>query len=274
MDFKWLFTWMTNWINDNIPEKMQPAILTSATTLIGAFIGACVAQYFSHRLGLKREKKSNQRIFYNELFAPILLKMYTYCDYVTEFNKRILKDDHPIDENQLLCEINDHIGKNLKYASPKIINAYNKLKQFEYVDDMLGKGEDIAQYHLFEEILNELIKIAPYDRKSKKEISKYRTMYFLLKVLTYLHGKKSAAQFLECRFIFKKNKLYSKLTYKYLSFFFEIRYMPFVHFFYSVDIYYNHLDTLVKKKDRPFAKPFFKVRRDLEEMEYSKIMNP
>ncbi|AUS10700.1 hypothetical protein QPZ67_00385 [Bacillus stercoris] len=45
------------WITD-IPKEMRPAVLTATTTLVGAFIGACVAQFFSHRLVLRREKRT------------------------------------------------------------------------------------------------------------------------------------------------------------------------------------------------------------------------
>ncbi|MDL9994663.1 hypothetical protein [Bacillus stercoris] len=243
------------WITD-IPKEMRPAVLTATTTLVGAFIGACVAQFFSHRLVLRREKKNNQRLYYNELYAPILLKMYKYCDFITEFNKSILKDD-PIDEQLLLNEINDHIGEKLKYASPKIINAYNELKRFDYVDDLSGISLDCAQFNLYEEILNELIKIAPYDRKSKKEISKYRTMYFLLKFITRLYGLENAKLFLEYRFYFKKNKLYSKLTYRYLSFLDNIRSVPFLYSIFVKKDYSIYLDALVVKSERPFTASLF-----------------
>ncbi|MEK3801783.1 MULTISPECIES: hypothetical protein [Bacillus] len=252
---KWIVNWISNWINVNIPKQMQPAILTSAATLIGAFIGACVAQYFSHRLVLKRERKSNQRVFYNELYAPILLEMYTYCDYITEFNRGILKDKHPIDEEKLLDEINKHIGKNLKYASPKIINAYNKLKQYEYIDDLSGMSVYLSQFNLFEEILNELIKIAPFDRKSKREIKKYRTMYFLLRIITNMSGTKTAIRFLREKYIFKKNILYRKHIYLYLRLFFKFKWSKFGEAILNKYGHRYFLDILVQKEYRPLYRP-------------------
>ncbi|WP_409018009.1 hypothetical protein ACJJTF_16220 [Bacillus velezensis] len=267
MDLSWIGNWIANWIKTNIPVQMQPAFLTSATTLIGAFIGACVAQYFSHRLVLKRERKSNQRVFYNELYAPILPEMYTYCDYITEFNRGIMKDKHPIDEKKLLNEINEHIIKNLKYASPKIINAYNKLKQFEYIDDLSGISVDRAQFILFEEILNELIKIAPFDRKSKREIKKYRTMYFLLRIITNMYGKEPAIQFLREKHNFKKNILYRKHIYLYLLFFFKFKWSKFVEAILNKYGHRYFLDILVRKEYRPLADSIFKEDVKKEKLE-------
>ncbi|KXJ36543.1 hypothetical protein AX282_21335 [Bacillus spizizenii] len=263
----WIANWISNWINVNIPKQMQPAILTSAATLIGAFIGACVAQYFSHRLVLKRERKSNQRVFYNELYAPILPEIYTYCDYITEFNRGILKDEHPIDEKKLLGEINEHIVKNIKYASPKIINAYNKFKQFEYIDDLSGMSVDLAQFTLFEEILNELIKIAPFDRKSKREIKKYRTMYFLLRIITNMSGTETAIRFLREKYNFKKNILYRKHIYLYLRFFFKFRWNKFVEPFFDKYGHRYFLDVLVQKEYRPLADSIFKEDVEKEKLE-------
>ncbi|MGG1348452.1 hypothetical protein ABE197_17510 [Bacillus subtilis] len=212
-----------SWIIPDIPEKLRPAVLTATTTLIGAFIGACVAQFFSHRLTLKRERKHNQRVIYNELYAPILTEIYLYYDYVTAFRKDLFTKEVNVDK--MMNEICDHIGKNLKYASPRIINAYNTLARFDYMEDLSGVGRERSKYELIVEVLNELIKIAPYDKKNIKEISKYRTCYYLLQIfgfIFYEYGK--AELFLSYDFNFKRKKLYNDRTYKRLKLYYDIKY--------------------------------------------------
>ncbi|KAF6601693.1 hypothetical protein G9F49_20215, partial [Bacillus sp. EKM417B] len=70
-------------------------------------------------------------------------------------------------ENQL-DKINDHIGNNLKFASPKIIRAYNAVLRYEAMEDIAGIGKDQEQLALIEELLNELLRISPFDNESKK----------------------------------------------------------------------------------------------------------
>ncbi|ABS75022.1 hypothetical protein F0M21_13680 [Bacillus velezensis] len=238
-----------------IPENLRPATLTATTTLLGGFVGACVAQFFSHRLTLKRERKNSERVVYNELFAPILLEIYMYYDYQTAFRKDHFKGEviQIWEKENQLDKINDHIGNNLKFASPKIIRAYNAVLRYEAMEDIAGIGKDQEQLALIEELLNELLRISPFDNESKKELSKYRTYYFLFRMLTsYFHSIEDAKTILTNDFYFQNSKLSSNRIYNRLLSNTNLRYKK--RYVQTLFRYKNEEDYFIKvlaqKKDR------------------------
>ncbi|MGF7033475.1 hypothetical protein J2T17_004423 [Paenibacillus mucilaginosus] len=172
-------------INEVINTPSSPTItaatLTSSATLIGAFVGAGLAQYFSHRLTIKRENVKSLRESYQKLFAPIITDVYEYYNITTFFRKGDLK--FGTSNEGYLDRIFSHIGKNLMYATPELIAAYNEYKFTNFVDDNSGFGHDIIKLNLIRTFINELLFIADssdiFTENTKRELVKYSICYYL-----------------------------------------------------------------------------------------------
>ncbi|GIN91895.1 hypothetical protein J22TS1_29460 [Siminovitchia terrae] len=191
-----------------IPENLKPVVFT----VIGAFFGACFAQFFSHRLTLKREKEKDFRINYQKLFAPILLKLYFYLDVATAFRKGhdITEDAN---EEAILKGIIDHVGQNLMYASPRIITAYHDVKKYDVYEDFKGKAVEEASLKLIEDLLFELTKHKGFDKNTEKTIRTYRTLYLIWRILSIRHSYNTAVEIMQWKHYFDYRKLGKKRIY-------------------------------------------------------------
>ncbi|PEC81955.1 hypothetical protein [Bacillus cereus] len=204
----------------NIPDTLLPSVLTASATLTGAFIGACVAQFFSHRLTLSREKSNTLRTNYQKLYAPILLKTFVYYDVTTQFKK---DPDCSINPNVLLQEIHTHIGENLMYAPPRIISTYHEIKKFEYNYDGSGFHKDKYQLQLLEELLDEVSKINIFDKAYKGNINKYKLSYYLYQLLLEEYqNMEISQQILKHDFYFDATKLTKNKNYKLIKYYYNL----------------------------------------------------
>lgn len=143
----------------NIPDTYRPAVITATATLIGAFLGAIVAQYFSHRMTLRRDNQKYYKEVYQKLYAPILFDVYAYIDIASHFRRG--HDIHPeVKEEDIYKKILMHIEKNLMYATPRLISKFHQVKRYEYEDDMSGFHYRIHEIELLESFLEELRSVA------------------------------------------------------------------------------------------------------------------
>ncbi|MEW4210693.1 hypothetical protein Q0O85_19330 [Priestia megaterium] len=196
-----------------IPKNLKPVVFTASATLIGAFFGACFAQFFSHLLTLRREKEKEFRTNYQKLFAPILLKLYFYLDVATEHSKgHDLKDDAK--EEKILKEITEHVGKNLMYASPKIINAYHDVKKYDIYEDFKGDAVEEASLKLIEDLLSELTKHKGFDNNTEKTIRTYRTLYLIWRIMSNHYTFHTAIELMKWKYYFNYRKLGKKSVYR------------------------------------------------------------
>lgn len=201
---------LINWFNA-LPTATKPVFLTSSATLIGAFIGACIAQYFSHLLSLKRENIKYLREAYEELYAPILLDVYAYIDITTSFERnREIKSD--INEQDIKQKIINHIGNKLIYSSPSLIWAYNTVKKAEYKVDYSDYNDKLNELNLILTFLNELRILAEntaiFDKKSYRNLINTIFLYKLWVIFTELYNDFDySTSILCCKHFFNYNKL-------------------------------------------------------------------
>jgi len=204
-----------------LPENFKPAIFTSVATLSGAFLGASIAQYVSHRLALKRENKKYYIDAYQKFYSPIIFDIYSYIDKKTAFGRSNLKVN--FDENVVKDKILGHIGNNIMYATPDIIKAYNKVRIYSFRDDFSGFIYYVDVFMLFETFLNGfrnlLDKTKIYDKEAYSIVVKYSLLYNLWYIyIHYFHGFPAATNLLTYKYYFsnesytleKYNKIHAK----------------------------------------------------------------
>lgn len=122
-----------------------------AITVIGAFASAGTAQYFSHRLTLKREDEKYQKERYQNFYAPLVYKIKNYVKAEANKFEELLIDEGNIpkledsiaasggpifsiipDSNSIFLDIVSIIENNLKYADIQFIEMYERHKMQEF----------------------------------------------------------------------------------------------------------------------------------------------
>lgn len=122
---------------NSLPDSYKPALITSSTAILGAFIGAFVAQYLSHKLTLKRDRLKHLGEIYYKLFSPIIFEIYSYIDIRTHYRRG--HDINPdVNENLIFSQIFNHVESNLMYASPKLKKSFHEVKKSTYSYDGSG----------------------------------------------------------------------------------------------------------------------------------------
>ncbi|WP_191556436.1 hypothetical protein [Metabacillus idriensis] len=206
-----------------IPIEYIPVVITASATLIGAFFGAGIAQYFSHHLTKEREKTSSNRNNYQKLYSPILLKIFMFYRVSTHYRKGhdILPN---VNEEEILKEIVDHIGSNLMYATPRIISDYYNVERYKYEDDDSGFYKEKYTLKLIENFLNEICKFKIFSKENKKLIREYRLKYLIWRILTIENESMIFAnEVLGMDFYFNKNELQKERNYRKIKQFYFIR---------------------------------------------------
>ncbi|RKN75019.1 hypothetical protein [Paenibacillus ginsengarvi] len=194
---------------DSLPDSVRPAFITSFATLVGAFIGACVAQYFSHRLTIRREAIKNYRDTYFQLIAPIIIDVYAYFDMSTMFRKA-----HDLNEGFSEKEYKNkflkHISENLKFASPGLRQAYTKVFRAKYTFDGEGSLEYRSELILFYTFLEDFYsinkKIKILDKRDKIELEMHMIYFSIWHMLVKVLGVDGAIRVLEHKFMFDRIK--------------------------------------------------------------------
>ncbi|KPV56019.1 hypothetical protein QJ48_29795, partial [Paenibacillus sp. A3] len=230
---------------DQIPDNYRPAVLTSSATLIGAFFGAMTAQYISHLFTVRRDNQKTAKEIYQKLYAPILLDIYAYLDISSHF-RRGHDIKFGVREDDILVKIKEHVGTNLIYASPKLIDKYSTVWSFYYQDDLSGFSNKIQDLELIELLLLELRmlskKIKFFDKQTMKKIDQMLVLYRVWSILIrYYHGSYQASATLSYKFYYDRNKLNYK-TYKKI-----IRYFTNNTLKYRINLFINNLEEKIEK---------------------------
>jgi len=208
----------------SIPDAYRPAVITASATLLGAFFGAIVAQYFSHRMTIRREGQKYYKEIYQKLYAPILFDVYAYIDIYTHF-RRGHDINHDVNEDEIYKKILRHIESNLMYATPKIISNFHAVKQYDYQDDLSGFNYRITELELLEQFLLELRNIArksnSLDDKGLGQIDRNLIYLRVWAIFTDFFGdSNSAANALSYKFYYSRRKLTHR-TYRKIKAYFK-----------------------------------------------------
>ncbi|WP_242215630.1 hypothetical protein [Bacillus cereus group sp. BfR-BA-01383] len=130
-----------------------------AITVVGAFASAGTAQYFSHKLTLKREDEKYQKERYQNFYAPLVYKINNYVKAEANKFEELLIDEGTIlkledgitsdgstfstipDSDSIFIEIISIIENNLKYADIQFIEMYERHKMHEFQNkNIVGDG--------------------------------------------------------------------------------------------------------------------------------------
>ncbi|WP_134687527.1 hypothetical protein [Brevibacillus migulae] len=214
-------------------EKVQGMVIQGASTqnvlpsstsspwepaLIGAtigFVGAITAQIVSHFFTQRRETQKFNKEIYQNLFAPVLLDVYSYLDIVTHFRKHHdLK--YGVNESDFRDKIINHIGTNLKYASPNLILSYEAVLRNDYEEDFSGYLSSISDLDLMLQFLDDLYELNQrtklFDEAKTRKVNQYRVLYLIWVFLARYESlgvEKSAFQ-VAYKFYFSNERLTAK----------------------------------------------------------------
>lgn len=152
-------------------EIFQPAIITGSAALLGAVL----AQILSHWFTIRRENNKYYREVYQNLLSPILLDIYYYFEIATHFRKGHDTKDG-INEDILIQNVINHIQKNIKYANPKLISAFERYKGFGYFEDLSGLFQESSKLDLIIAILDQAIllsrKVDLFEKEQRNKLLK------------------------------------------------------------------------------------------------------
>lgn len=179
-----------------LPDTYKPALITSSTAILGAFIGAIVAQYLSHRLTLKRERIKHLSEIYYKLFSPIVFEIYSYIDIRTHFRRG--HDINPdVSEELIYSQIFDHMESNLMYASPKLKKAFHEVKKSKYSFDGSGFMTQLNELIFLLTILEDLYSLESdlkiYDEENINGLINNKIYLIIWALLLYISSEESQA---------------------------------------------------------------------------------
>ncbi|MFZ2539946.1 MAG: hypothetical protein WAX04_13785 [Oscillospiraceae bacterium] len=148
---------------------------------IMAFIGASIAQIVAHCLTMNRERKKWYRETYQKLFAPIISEVYNFIEIRTHFRKGH-DVEQCVDDNLIKMNIIKHIGGNIMYADPDLINSYQRHSYRKMVPGFRMSSE-IYDLELILSFLDNLYsvvkKLRIFDKETICILNKYRVLYLI-----------------------------------------------------------------------------------------------
>lgn len=159
----------------------QPVI-----TSVGALLASGVGGYLAHFFLIRRENTASKRKVYENLFSPILFKIFGYYEYSSLFRRDLIADE--IFEHWLE-DIFFHTRNNLNFATPGIVSICESIESLKFVEDLKGSLKDERLLRLVEELLNSALRLKLIDDKESKEVlEKYRALYFIWRIFTERYG--------------------------------------------------------------------------------------
>lgn len=198
----------------SLPLEYRPVLITSTTAILGAFIGAIVAQYLSHRLTLKRERSKQISEIYYKLFSPIVFEIYSYIDISTHF-RRGHDINLDVNEIEIYIKIFNHVESNLMYASPRLKKAFHTVKKTKYSFDGSGFMSRIDELLLLLTLLEELhfleksLKI--YDEENINDLLSNKSYLLIWALVLYIYSDDAEAlEVIKYKWVFDETKLNEK----------------------------------------------------------------
>ncbi|MEK4978154.1 hypothetical protein [Bacillus sp. FSL K6-6540] len=201
-------------IIDSLPDAYKPALITSSTAILGAFIGAIVAQYLSHKLTLKRERTKQLSEIYYKLYSPIIFEIYAFIDICTHF-RRGHDINSDVDEAAIYDKIFNHVEANLMFASPRIKKAFFDVKKSKYSFDGSGFMSKISELlfllNLLEDLHHLVIKTSIYDKENQNDLMANKIYLLTWALLLYICADEAEAlETIKYKWLFDKSLLTEK----------------------------------------------------------------
>lgn len=175
---------------------------TALTTGLFALSGAIIGQILNNRYTVKREENKEIKQVYQELHSATLNDLYAIVDITLNFRKiHDLKID--AHEDTYWDDLLAVVEKNLKYASPKVVSAYQDFMKYRYTLDFVGSEETRSKLNiaicLLDDIYDAVISVKIMDENQIKKINYYRTIYltwmYLLKNINDIHLVENAMRY-------------------------------------------------------------------------------
>ncbi|MGM7432618.1 hypothetical protein ABRZ22_25980 [Bacillus pacificus] len=108
----------------------------------GSFGAASTAQYFSHRLTLKREDEKYKKEKYQKFYSPLVFKIVKYIEAEGNKISGINELTNP-DSKSIFASIITTIEKNIQYANSDFIKIYEEARTSEMIDTIsLAEKDD------------------------------------------------------------------------------------------------------------------------------------
>lgn len=156
-------------------EAYIPAIITASVALLAA----TGAQFLSHYLNIKREKKKNENEIYQEFIYPFLPEVLLYYDTETNFRK-----GHDVEQEVNLQDLLIRISQKVSYGNLKLLSAFYQIKKTDHFFDGRGysKERNILRFMFW--YLNYAIEILKEKQKKEKsdlllEVERVQKLYGL-----------------------------------------------------------------------------------------------
>lgn len=152
--------------------------------VFATIIAASLAQIVAHIFTAKRDRNTYLRECYQNFYSPILYKVLLFFDVKTAFSKKDMKDD--ISDGQIFEDILDLFSKNLKYATPNLIAAYEMVKKRDIYDDVSGQRNPLREIDLCFKFLEEVANTSKELKIDTEEIDllRYRVLFAIWLLLS------------------------------------------------------------------------------------------
>ncbi|HFK1772858.1 TPA: hypothetical protein ACGXGV_005370 [Bacillus paranthracis] len=177
--------------------------------IIVALIATSIAQIVAHHLTLKRDRNKYLTECYQNFYSPILYKVLLFFDVKTAFSKKDIRDDISISEEEIFKDILDLFSKNLKYATPNLIAAYEMVKKRDIYDDVSGQRNPISEIELCFKFLEEVADISKKLKINTEEIDllRYRVLFAIWLLLSKYGACEAGHTVMRFDFEFNDKKL-------------------------------------------------------------------
>ncbi|MET1123271.1 hypothetical protein P5618_029645 (plasmid) [Priestia megaterium] len=172
---------------------------TTAITIIGSLSAASTAQIVSHILTNRREKKKYERECLQNLYSPVI---FTIIDYLEAENDKAISisvmeamedesemidekkyEEYSLKPDSIFEKILESVTKNLKYAHPSLIMAYEEVKSL--TDTFKDNTEEYsfifyARIEMCRELLVEFIRISTELKAISRNVQErlYGSLFF------------------------------------------------------------------------------------------------
>ncbi|ETT85557.1 hypothetical protein [Bacillus mycoides] len=134
----------------------------------GSFGAASTAQYFSHRLTLKREDEKYKKEKYQKFYSPLVFKIIKYIEAEGSKISKVNQSINP-DPDLIFATIITTIEKNIQYADSDFIKIYEEAKTSEMIGDLdeddsmrefFGYGKFDSHLNAFEQFFTDYLIIS------------------------------------------------------------------------------------------------------------------
>ncbi|RAS75226.1 hypothetical protein [Priestia endophytica] len=173
-------------------------------SLIGAFVGAVIAQVLSHWFSVRREKSKSNKEIYQEFVYPFLTEVILFYETETDFRR-----GHDVEKEIPISGVIEKMSKKISYGNTKLMSAFHSYKSSSYFFDGRGYGQERELIKLLfwylDCVVNVLNKLPKKDKETihkVKDIQKHYGIWYL--VFEKLDSYEDAVKFMQLKDSFPK----------------------------------------------------------------------